>query len=47
MEFNFKLSEQEAQIVLNALIKEPYGSVVDVVNNIQHQAIEQRKALEK
>ena len=43
MEFNFKLSEQEAQIVLNALTKEPYGLVIDVVNSLQSQAIEQRK----
>lgn len=46
MEFTFKLNEQEAQIVLNALTKEPYGLVVNVVNNIQSQAIEQRKTKE-
>ena len=43
LEFNFKLTEQEAQIVLNALTKEPYGLVVDVVNNIQQQAGKQRE----
>lgn len=41
MELTFKVSEQEAQIILNALIKEPYLNVVDVVNKIQKQAIEQ------
>lgn len=44
MEFVIKLSEQEAQQVLEALVKEPYIEVVDVINNIQSQAIEQRKA---
>lgn len=43
MEFNFKLTEQEAQIVLNALIKEPYGLVVEVINKLQLQASEQIK----
>lgn len=43
MELTFKLSEQEAQVVLNALIKEPYLSVVDVINKIQSQASEQLK----
>jgi hypothetical protein len=43
MDFNFKLSEQEAQKVLNALAKEPYGEVVDVINKIQQQAVEQRE----
>lgn len=46
MEFTFKLNEQEAQIILNALIKEPYGVVVDIISNIQLQAIEQRKRQE-
>lgn len=46
MEFNIKLSEEEAQIVLNALTKEPYGSVFIVVDSIQKQAIEQRKEKE-
>lgn len=43
MEFNFQLTEQEAQVMLNALSKEPYGLVVEVINKIQSQAIEQRK----
>jgi hypothetical protein len=47
MDFTFKLNEQEAQIMLNALTKEPYGLVVDVINKIQQQAIEQRKVQEE
>jgi hypothetical protein len=43
MEFVLKLNEHEAQVVLNALIKEPYGEVVDVINKIQQQAVEQRQ----
>lgn len=45
MEFNFKLTEQEAQIMLNALTKEPYQQVVNVINKIQNQAIEQRNQM--
>ncbi|MDA1558304.1 hypothetical protein PDK45_25585 [Bacillus cereus] len=41
MELTFKLTEQEAQKVLNALVKESYIEVVDVVNKIQMQASEQ------
>lgn len=41
MELTLKLSEQEAQLVLDALVKEPYISVVDVINKIQQQASEQ------
>lgn len=41
MELTFKLTEQEAQKVLNALAKESYIEVVDVVNKIQLQASEQ------
>lgn len=47
MEFTFKLNEQDAQKVLNALVKEPYGDVVDVINKIQQQAVEQRQAAEQ
>lgn len=41
MELTFKLTEQEAQKVLNALVKEPYIDVVNVINKIQGQASEQ------
>lgn len=47
MKFTFNLNEQEAQKVLDALIKQPYIEVVDVINKIQQQAIEQRKEQEK
>lgn len=46
MELSLKLTEQEAQVVLNALVKEPYLSVVDVINKIQQQASEQMKKQE-
>lgn len=41
MELTFKLTEQEAQIVLNAIAKEPLGQVIEVFNKIQVQASEQ------
>lgn len=41
MELVFKLSRQEAQIVLDALTKEPYIAVVDLINKVQEQASEQ------
>jgi len=41
MELIFKMTEQEAQAILNALIKEPYGLVFEVVNKFQQQATEQ------
>lgn len=37
----FEFTEQEAQIILNALVKEPYGQVVEVINSLQKQAAEQ------
>ena len=40
---NFTFTEQEAQIILNALCKEPYNQVVGVINNLQTQASEQMK----
>jgi hypothetical protein len=46
MEFNFKLSQGDAQKVLNALAKEPYVSVVEVINVIQKQANDQVKEKE-
>lgn len=36
-----ELTEGEAQIILNALVKEPYINVVDLINKIQNQASEQ------
>ena len=43
MELTFKLTQEEAQSILNVLVKEPYVSVVDVINKIQLQASEQMK----
>lgn len=43
MELTFKLTEVEAQKVLDTLIKQPYVEVVDVINKIQLQASEQMK----
>lgn len=37
----FKLTEEQAQKVLNALVKEPYIEVVDTIDSIQKQANEQ------
>lgn len=36
-----ELSKEEAQSILNVLVKEPYINVVDLINKIQHQASEQ------
>lgn len=47
MELTFKLTEQEAQQVLGALVKESYITVVDVINKIQEQASEQMIQEEK
>ena len=47
MQFNFVLSEKEAQIVLNALGKEPYIQVAETINNFQTQAQAQMKPDEK
>lgn len=43
MELTLKLTEQESQIILNALVKESYITAVDVINKIQLQASEQMK----
>ena len=44
---NLKLTEEEAQKVLDALIKQPYVEVVDVINKIQEQASEQMQVNEE
>jgi len=38
---NFTFTEYEAQIILNALVQQPYAQVVDVINKLQSQAEEQ------
>lgn len=39
MKYEFTL--EESQTILNALTKEPYGAVVNVINKFQGQAKEQ------
>jgi len=41
MELNFKLSQAEAQQILNVLAKQPYDQVFEVIGKIQQQANEQ------
>ena len=36
-----ELTKEEAQIVLNALVKEPYLQVYELIDNIQNQSSEQ------
>ena len=43
MELTFQLTEQEAQQILDALVKQPYIEVVDVINKVQQQASQQMK----
>lgn len=42
----FEFTEQEAQKILSALIKEPYIEVADVINKMQAQAAEQMQEKE-
>lgn len=46
MVLTFELTEQEEQVVLNAIAKEPLGHVIDIFNKIQEQAFEQLKEQE-
>lgn len=43
MDFKFLLNEQEAQKILDVLVKEPYGEVFKLVDKIQNQAFEQKQ----
>jgi hypothetical protein len=47
MEYTLKLTEQEAQVVLNALVKEPYQVSAAVINSIQQQATKQIEEINK
>lgn len=38
---NFKFTEEEAQYILNCLVKEPYAEVAKLVDSLQSQASEQ------
>lgn len=46
MEFIFKFNKQDAQKILDALSKEPYRNVVDVIDKLQQQASEQMQPTE-
>ena len=39
----FKLTEEQAQQILDCLVQKPYVEVVDVINTLQSQASEQMK----
>jgi len=41
MDLSFTFTQAEAQIILNAITKEPYGLVVNVINKMQKQAVDQ------
>ena len=41
--YTFVLTEQEANIILNALAQRPYIEVADLIAKIHHQAKEQEK----
>jgi hypothetical protein len=40
-ELKFTFSQSEAQLILNALLVQPYGEVAEVVGKLQSQAAEQ------
>jgi hypothetical protein len=42
--YTFVLTEQEANIILNALAQRPYIEVADLIAKIHQQAQEQKKA---
>lgn len=41
MEYNFKVTDKEANTILNSLAQMPYLTVVDLINKLQKQASEQ------
>lgn len=46
MELELKVSKEEGQIILDALIKEPYNEVYQLIYKIQEQSAEQMKGEE-
>ena len=42
----FKLTEEQAQQILDCLVQKPYVEVVDVINTLQSQASEQMQESE-
>lgn len=47
MNFTFELTEEEAQVILDSLGKEPFNKVVSLINKLHAQAYEQRQENEK
>lgn len=43
MNFNFELTEQEANAILNALASQPYSQVAQLIQKIMQQAAEQTR----
>lgn len=43
MDFKFSLNEQEAQKILDILVKEPYREVFQLIGKIQGQAHDQKQ----
>lgn len=47
MNFTFEITEDEAQIILDSLGKEPFNKVVTLINKLHGQAYAQRQENEK
>lgn len=43
MDYKFELSEEESQLIINILIKEPFSLVNNVINKMLLQSNEQNK----
>ena len=41
MNYTYIFDEKESQIILNALVKQPYIEVVEIINKLQEQAKKQ------
>jgi len=46
-QFNFSLTQKEADIVINSLVKQPYEVSAGVINTMQSQFKEQAEKQEK
>lgn len=47
MEFTFRMTEEEANLMATALMELPYKTVAGLVEKINQQAFEQRQAINK
>ena len=47
MELKFTFTKEEAQLIVDALVKQPYEKVFLVVNKLQEQAIKQMEPEKK